>query len=224
MSGIRILDRHVALFSGSLRTLLRRESDRRRCADSPYGWLFQPYMGDESVALVCHVTETSSSPLISLAAVVLSQQQVCTSRALVMTLGSVGHVGHVESATQRRHQLLYQAGEVVPPSSDNLSDLVEFIGNRPLVGWQLDQRISALNALLRKKLDFALPNAQVDVEKLHQRQLRRLHPQVDAPSTFAQALSCWQVPVVTTQSLLGQATANALLYMRLQRIMAEAAS
>lgn len=221
MSGIRILDRHVALFSGSLRTLLRRESDRRRCADSPYGWLFQPYMGDESVALACHVTATSSSPLISLAAVVLSQQQVCTSRALIMTLGPVDEVG---SAAQRRHQLLYQTGETVSPSSDNLSELVEFIGNRPIVGWQLDQRISALNVLLRKKLDFALPNAQVDVEKLHQRQLRRLHPQVEAPSTFAQALSCWQVPAVATHSLLGQATANALLYMRLQRIMAEAAS
>ncbi|TVP47052.1 MAG: DNA polymerase III subunit epsilon [Halomonas sp.] len=217
---MRLLDRHVALFSGSLRTLLRRESDRRRYADSPYGWLFQPYMGDESVALACHVTPTSSSPLISLAAVVLSQQQVCTSRAFVTTIGPAEHSG---SVALRRHQLLYQTEDAVLPSSDNLSDLVEFIGNRPIVGWQLDQRISALNALLREKLDFALPNAQVDVEKLHQRQLRRLHPHVEMPSTFAQTLLCWQVPSVPIQSLLGQATASALLYMRLQRILAEAA-
>lgn len=42
---MRLLDRHMTLFSGSLRTLLQRESDRRRWADSPYAWLFQPYMG-----------------------------------------------------------------------------------------------------------------------------------------------------------------------------------
>lgn len=220
MSGMRLLDRHVALFSGSLRTLLRRESDRRRCAESPYAWLFQPYMGEELVALACTVTPTACVPIISLAAVVLSQQQVHTSRAFVITLGSTKQP---ESATLRRHHLLCEAGAVLPPSSDNLGALVEFIGNRPIVGWQLEKRIGALNALLTKRLNFALPNAQVDVAKLHQRQLRRLHPEVEAPSSFAQALACWQVPAMGVQSVLGEATASALLYMRLQRVMAQAA-
>ena len=220
MSGMRLLDRHVTLFSGSLRTLLRRERDRRRCADSPYAWLFQPYMGEELVALACTATPTQSSPVISVAAVVLSHQQVHTSRAFVITLGSAKQP---ESATLRRHHLLCEAGEILPPNSDNLSALVEFIGNRPIVGWQLEQSIGALNALLSKRLNFALPNAQVDVAKLHQRQLRRLHPEVEAPSSFAQALACWQVPVTGMQSVLGEATASALLYMRLQRIMAQAA-
>lgn len=220
MSGMRLLDRHVTLFSGSLRTLLRRESDRRRCADSPYGWLFQPYMGEELVALACTVTPTHCVPVISLAAVVLSQQQVHTSRAFVITLGSAKPP---ESAALRRHHLLCEAGAVLPPNSDNLGALVEFIGNRPIVGWQLEQRIGALNALLTKRLNFALPNAQVDIAKLHQRQLRRLHPEVEAPSSFDQALACWQVPAMGVQSVLGEATASALLYMRLQRVMAEAA-
>ncbi|MCH4812597.1 DNA polymerase III subunit epsilon [Vreelandella neptunia] len=217
---MRLLDRHVALFSGSLRTLLRRESDRRRCADTPYAWLFQPYMGDELVALACMATPTASAPVISLAAVVLSQQHVRTSRAFVLTLGTPGQA---ENASLRRHHLLCQAGEVTSPNSDNLNALVEFIGNRPIVGWQLDQRIGALNTLLSERLDFALPNAQVDVAKLHQRQLRRLHPEVEAPSSFTQALACWQVPTMGMQSMLGEATASALLYMRLQRVMAEAA-
>jgi DNA polymerase III subunit epsilon len=220
VSGMRLLDRHMTLFSGSLRTLLRRESDRRRCADSPYAWLFQPYMGEELVALACTATPTASTPVISVAAVVLSQQQVRTSRAFVMTLGSTKKP---ESAMLRRHHLLCEAGEVMPPSSDNLNALVEFIGNRPIVGWQLEQHIGALNNLLSKRLDFALPNAQVDVAKLHQRQLRRLHPEVEAPSSFGQALACWQVPAMGVQSVLGEATASALLYMRLQRVMAQAA-
>lgn len=219
MNGLRLLDRHVGLFSGSLRTLLRRESDRRRCVDSPYAWLFQPYMGEELVALTCYATPTLTSPVISLAAVVLSQQRVQTSRAFVLTLGTPGQA---DNASLRRHQLLCQAGEITSPSRDNLNALVEFIGNRPIVGWQLDQRISALNALLSERLSFALPNAQVDVAKMHQRQLRRLHPEIEMPRRFSQALSCWQVPAVGIQSVLGEATASALLYMRLQRIMAAA--
>lgn len=221
MSGMRLLDRHVTLFSGSLRTLLRRESDRRRCADSPYAWLFQPYMGEELVALACYETPASSSSVISVAAVVLSQHQVYTSRAFVITLGGVKPPE--ENAGLRRHHLLCEAGAVQPPNSDNLGALVEFIGNRPIIGWQLEQRMGALNSLLRKQLHFALPNAQVDVAKLHQRQLRRLHPEVEATSSFAQALACWQVPAMGVQSVLGEATASALLYMRLQRMMAQAA-
>lgn len=217
---MRLLDRHVALFSGSLRTLMRRESDRRRCADSPYAWLFQPYMGEELVALACTATPTPTAPVISLAAVVLGQQQVRTSRAFVITLGCVWQP---ESATLRRHHLLCQAGEAVPPNGDNLNALVEFIGNRPIIGWALEPRISALNALLIKQLGFALPNAQVDVAKLHHRQLRRLHPEVETASSFAQALACWQVPAMGVQSVFGEATASALLYMRLQRIMSQAA-
>ncbi|BBI63947.1 hypothetical protein HSBAA_52530 [Vreelandella sulfidaeris] len=111
----------------------------------------------------------------------------------------------------------------MPPNRDNLSALVEFIGNRPIIGWKLEPRISALNALLSKQLGFSLPNAQIDVAKLHQRRLRRLHPEIDAPSSFAQALTCWKVPALGMQSVLGEATASALLYMRLQRTMAEAA-
>jgi DNA polymerase-3 subunit epsilon len=177
-------------------------------------------MGEELVALACTSTPTPTSPVISLAAVVLSQQQVRTSRAFVLTLGAPGQASN---ASLRRHHLLCQAGEVAAPNRDNLNALVEFIGNRPIVGWQLDKRIGALNALLRKRLDFALPNAQVDVEKLHQRQLRRLHPELEARSSFAQALACWQVPSMGMQGVLGEATSSALLYMRLQRIMAEAA-
>ncbi len=220
MSGMGLLDRHVGLFRGSLRTLLRRESDRRRYADSPYAWLFQPYMGDELVALASYTTPTPTSSVMSLAAVVLSQHQVRTSRAFVMTLGAPDQA---ESASLRQHQLLCQAGAMRPPSRENLSELVEFIGNRPVIGWQLAQRIGALNALLSERLDFALPNAQVDVAKLHQRQLRRLHPDVKATNTLNQAMTCWQVPVMDLHSVLGEATASALLYIRLQRVMADAA-
>ncbi|MGO3216565.1 MAG: DNA polymerase III subunit epsilon, partial [Halomonas sp.] len=102
MSGIWLLDRHVALFSGSLRTLLRRESDRRRCAGSPYAWLFQPYMGEELVALTCCVTPTGSSPVISLAAIVFNQQRILTSQAFVLTLGTPGQA---DNASLRRHRL-----------------------------------------------------------------------------------------------------------------------
>lgn len=217
MSGMRLLDRHVTLFSGSLRTLLQRESDRRRCADSPYAWLFQPYMGEESVALVSQSSLGGSA--ISVAAVMLSPLRIHTSQAWVATLASSDRVN---DATLRYHSRYHGTGATIAPSAENLGALAEFIGNRPLVGWQLEQSIEHLNGLFREQLGFGLPNAQVDVAKLHQRHLRRLHPQLEERRHLRDALASWQLPGLRWPDVLSEATASALLYLRLQREVAHA--
>lgn len=219
MSGMRWLDRHVSLFSGSLRTLLQRESDRRRCVDSPYAWLFQPYMGEEQVALACYAS-SGEHPVISVAAVVLSQRHVQTSRAWVAT---IANTRSANVATLRRHQHVYGTTVALSPNAENLGALAEFIGNRPLIGWQIDRSLDQLNMLFKEALGFGLPNAQVDVAKLHHRQLRRLHPQVDIGNDLGEALERWQLPAMNSHGVLSEAAASALLYIRLQRETAQVA-
>ena len=216
MSGMRLLDRHMTLFSGSLRTLLQRESDRRRWADSPYAWLFQPYMGEEAVAMACQVSAVQPA-VLSVAAVVLSPRQVHTSRTWVATLVASSALA---PATLRRHHQLHATHSPRSPDAECLSELAEFIGNRPLVGWQLENTIEPLNGLFRNVLGFGLPNAQVDIAKLHGRQLRRLHPHIEASSRLGDALTRWKLPPLTWPSVVSEATASALLYLRLQREIA----
>lgn len=216
MSGMRLLDRHMTLLSGSLRTLLQRESDRRRWADSPYAWLFQPYMGEESVAMACQVSEGQPA-VISVAAVVLNPRCVHTSRMWWATL-SVSPA--LVPATLRRHHQLHATDAPRTPDAECLAELADFIGNRPLVGWQLEHTLEPLNGLFKSVLGFGLPNAQVDVAKLHGRQLRRLHPHIDTLDPLGVALARWQLPPLIWPSVVSEATASALLYLRLQREIA----
>ncbi|UXZ56128.1 DNA polymerase III subunit epsilon [Halomonas sp. 7T] len=210
---MRWLDRHVTLFSGSLRTLLQRESDRRRYVGSPYAWLFQPYMGEEQVALACY-TSNGEYPAVSVAAVVLNQRHVQTSRAWVAT---IANTRSADAATLRRQHRVYGTTVALSPNAENLGALAEFIGNRPLIGWQIDRSLDRLNSLFKEGLGFGLPNAQVDVAKLHYRQLRRLHPYVDESNDLGEALERWQLPAINSHGVLSDAAASALLYIRLQR-------
>ena len=219
MSGMRLLDRHVSLFSGSLRTLMQRESDRRRWAASPYAWLFQPYMGEEMVALACQVS-LGRVPVISLAAVVVSPRRVNTSQAWVATIADEQRAC---PDTLRRHQRLYETEAVLMPDAKSLGSLAEFIGNRPLIGWQLDHAMERLNGLFKAGLGFGLPNAHVDVAKLHHRQLHRLHPYSDTDRHISAALARWQMPAIQWLGVLGDASASALLYLRLQHEIAREA-
>lgn len=204
---------------GWLGSMLRRESERRRYATSPYAWLFQPYLGNELVALTCF----AHHGVMSVAAVTLRQHQVLTSRAWVAALSE----GARDSdAAERRHQLLYNVDTTLPLNVESLRSLVEFIGNRPIIGWQLEQRLAPLEQQFRRHLGFGLPNARVDVTKLHQRHLRhlrRLHPQAEQVDELDQALECWQVPSQAPQRALEDATSSALLYLRLQRTEVDAA-
>ncbi|SDN80522.1 DNA polymerase III subunit epsilon [Vreelandella arcis] len=195
---------------GWLGSMLRRGSERRRYAASPYAWLFQPYLGNELVALSCF----AHHGVISVAAVTLRQHQILTSGAWVAALSNTASGS---AAAERRHQLLYSVDTTLPLNIESLRSLIEFIGNRPILGWQLEQRLAPLEQQLRRHLGFGLPNARVDVTKLHQRYLRRLHPQAEQQAELACALRCWQVPSAAPQRALEDATASALLYLHLRR-------
>lgn len=199
-------------FSGSLRTLLQRESDRRRYVDSPYAWLFQPYMGDEQVALACHAS-AGRHPIVSVSAVVLDRHQVKVSRAWVATIAN----SRVDTATLRRHQRLYGTALSLSPDAENLATLVEFIGNRPLLGWQIGRSFDQLNMLVKQALGFSFPNARVDISKLYHRYLRRLCSQASLCGHLSEALERWQLPYRGGHDVLSESVASALLYIRLQR-------
>lgn len=218
MSYMALLDRHVTFFNGSLRTLLRRESDRRRYANSSYAWLFQPYMGEELIALACHI---GRSGMFSIAAVPLTQQAIKTSDAYVMTLlpseTAVRQTSLMPS--QRQHQLQHAPQRTEVMDETNLSELVAHIGNRPLLGWGLRRQLNVVNRALNAHLGFALPNAQVDIDLLNRRELRRRQPYVDPPATLRHAAARYRIPLHSFSSVLDQATASALLYQRLQRLV-----
>lgn len=217
MNHMAVLDRHVPFFNGSLRTLLRRESDRRRYANSSYAWLFQPYMGEELIALSCHGAQ---SGVFSVAVVPFTQQAIKTSDAYVMTLLPSEKAVHQTPlmSSQRQHQLQHAPHRTEIMNEKSLSELVAHIGNRPLLGWGLRRQLNPLNQMLNAHLGFALPNAQVDLGVLYRRELRRRQPYVDPPGSLRHAAARYRIPLHPFSSVLDQAIASALLYQRLQRL------
>ncbi|WP_447527828.1 DNA polymerase III subunit epsilon [Vreelandella sp. TE19] len=212
---MRFTDRYAPLLGGSLRTLVKRESDRRRFAGSAFEWLFHPYLGEEFVALAFRFSQESES--LSIAAVVFDQRQVYTRSAWVATLADEAPI---KRSRQRpsidRHCIAqHRIAAPLPPTAENIATLAEFIGNRPVVGWGLGRALAPINRLFNARLGFELPNAQVDVARLYQRKARRSPVEVQAAS-FSQALSHSRL-ALPWPSLLGEASACALLYMRLKR-------
>lgn len=195
---------------------LRRAADRRRQAHGDYGWLFSPYTGDEMVAIDCETTglDTRYAELVSLAAVRIRGDRVLTSDSLDLRLARPASLSGDSIRIHGLRGIDLADGTGI---EDALAQFLDFVGNRPLVGWRLDFDLAMLNRHLRPLFGFDLPNAGIDVAQTYRRQLRRSHPERDVRPRFEQVAERLGVPVMGRHTALGDAVTTALMHLRLAR-------
>ncbi|GHC22892.1 3'-5' exonuclease [Aidingimonas halophila] len=198
-----------------LRTL-RRAADRRRQAGGDYGWLFNPYTGDELVAIDCETTglDPRRAELVSIAAVTVRGERVITSESLDLRLQCPTSLDGDSIRIHGLRGVDLDGGESV---GDALARLLDFIGNRPLLGWCIDYDVTVINRQLRPRFGFDLPNALIDISHRYARELRRKHPDIDPDRGFESMARMLDVPVMGRHTALGDAVTTALMYLRLQR-------
>lgn len=195
---------------------LRRAADRRRHANGDYAWLFHPYTGDEMVVIDTETTglDTRHAELVSLAAVKIRGDRVLTSDSLDLRLARPASLKGDSIRIHGLRGIDLDDGERIEAVLDRFLD---FVGNRPLLGWCLDFDLAILNRELRPRFGFDLPNATIDVALTYRRQLRRRHPEVDAFPRFERVAELLGVPVMGRHTALGDAVTTALMYLRLSR-------
>lgn len=194
--------------------VLRRANDRRRHAGGRYGWLFHPYTGDELVAIDCETTgvDTRTAEPVSIAAVKVRGDRVLTSESLELR---IKRPATLTGDSIRVHGLRGIDLEDGAEIEDALVKLLDFIGNRPLLGWRLDFDLAIINRQLRPRFGFDLPNSGIDVAQLCHRQQRR--SVMEPPQRFETVAHSLGVPVIGRHTALGDAVTTALIYLRLER-------
>lgn len=194
---------------------LRRVADRRRQAQGDYGWLFNPYTGNEMVSLDCETTglDPKTAELVSIAAVCIRDDRVLTSESLDLRLARPGSLDGQSICVHRLRGIDLDGGLDV---AEALTRLLDFIGNRPLVGWCIGYDLTILDRYLKDLLGFALPNATIDVAQEYRRQLRRSHPEVVVNPEFERVAERLGVPIMGRHTALGDAVTTALMHLRLQ--------
>lgn len=192
---------------------LRRASDRRRQANGEYGWLFTPYTGDEMVAIDCETTglDTREAELVSLAAVRLKGDRVLTSQSLDLRLARPASLTGDSIRIHGLRGVDLEGGDSIEAA---LAQFLDFVGNRPLVGWYLEFDLAILNRYLRAHLGFELPNARVEVSRVYAKAVRRRQPELIPNLRFEAVAKALEVPVMGRHTALGDAVTTALMYTR----------
>ncbi|WP_192035276.1 3'-5' exonuclease [Halomonas sp. YLGW01] len=194
----------------------RRVTDRRRQANGDYGWLFNPYTGDEMVAIDCETTglDTRRDELVSIAAVKVRGDRVLTSESLDLRLT---RPARLTGDSIRIHGLRGIDLEGGASIEDALEQLLDFVGNRPLLGWCVAFDVAMINRQLRPRFGFDLPNATVDIAQRYARAVRRASPELEPSLRFEAIADTLGVPVMGRHTALGDAVTTALMYVRLNK-------
>lgn len=193
---------------------LRRLVDRHRHAHGHFGWLFRPYTGEELVALAVQSTGgdvRSAEPLV-IAAVRLRGERVLTSESLELRLA---RPAGLDAEALRRHGLRGIDLDDGLSIDEALARLLDFVGNRPLVGWRLDRDLALLDRQLRRHFGFELPNAGIDLAQRFHRY--HAHSRLDTAPSFERVAEQLGVPLMGRHSALGTAVTTALMHLRLDR-------
>ncbi|MFO8044855.1 MAG: 3'-5' exonuclease [Halomonas sp.] len=195
--------------------VLRRAADRRRHANGDFAWLFHPYTGDEMVVIDARTIglDRRSAQLTSIAAVKVRGDRVLTSESLDLHLARPMSLSADLMRRQGLHGMDLNSGLTM---EDALERLLDFVGNRPLLGWRLGFDLAILNRELRPRFGFDLPNATIDVAQSYLRRLRRRHPEVETAPRFEKVAELLEVPLMGRHTALGNAVTTALIYLRLE--------
>jgi len=194
---------------------LRRFRDKRSQKDGRWAHLFERYDGEEVVSLDLETTSLNvdEASILSIGAVRIQGKRVKTSDRLDIVLKPPADLtGESIKIHKIRAQDLAEGIEL----RDALEQVLEFVGNRPILGYYVNYDIRVLSRYLRQEFGFSLPNKAIELSHVYHDIIKWKHIGGDVDLRFDTIASKLNMPIIQRHTALGDAVTVALMYVRLK--------
>lgn len=194
---------------------LRRFRDKRSQKDGRWAHLFERYDGEEVVSLDLETTSLNvdEASILSIGAVCIQGKRVKTSDRLDIVLKPPADLtGESIKIHKIRAQDLAEGIEL----RDALEQVLEFVGNRPILGYYVNYDIRVLSRYLRQEFGFSLPNKAIELSHVYHDIIKWKHIGGDVDLRFDTIASKLNMPIIQRHTALGDAVTVALMYVRLK--------
>lgn len=195
---------------------LIRLADRFKNRHSDFKHLFEPYNGSDVVSLDCETTGLDSKldEVISIAAVRIDGRQVKTGDAFE---AMIDHRERLSEDSIRIHRIRKQDLDEAVDIETAVMALLEFVGNRPILGYNIQFDLKFLDRYTKPMLGFSLPNQVIDLADVYRKSVVKYRPDAVPHLGFEEILEDLNVPVFGRHTALGDATTVAMAYVKLKR-------
>ncbi|MBD3809980.1 MAG: 3'-5' exonuclease [Sulfuricurvum sp.] len=195
--------------------LLKRAWNRRGLNDESYAWMFDSYDGDEVVVFDTETTglNTKKDEILSIGAVKVKGDRILTSESFELFLKPSREIS---SESIKIHHIRPCDLEGAIPPLEGAKKFLDFIGNRPLVGYYLEFDMAMMNRLIKSWLGCELPHRQIEISGLYFDRKIALIPQGNIDLRFDTILRDLNIPRMGQHNALNDAIMTAMVYIKLQ--------
>lgn len=181
---------------------------------SPYQPLFHTVPNDEFVSLDCETTSLNpkQAELVTIAATKIINNKIITSEPFHIRLKAPQSLNE---QSVRIHKMRHHDLEDGYCEAEGLTKLLDFIGNRPLVGYHIRYDKTILDRAYKKHFGFPLPNPLIEVSHLYHERIERLLPNAYCDLSLEAICQHLDLPIQDRHDALQDTITAALIYVRL---------
>ncbi|EGR2557312.1 3'-5' exonuclease [Vibrio alginolyticus] len=183
---------------------------------SPYQSLFCTPDKTEYVSLDCETTslDPNRAELVTIAATKIIDNRIITSQPFEVRLRAPQSL---DSGSVKIHRIRHQ--DLVDGISEKeaLLELLDFIGNRPLVGYHIRYDKKILDLACLRQLGFPLPNPLIEVSQIYHDKLERHLPNAYFDLSLDAICKHLELPIQDKHDALQDAISAALVFVRLTK-------
>jgi DNA polymerase-3 subunit epsilon len=190
---------------------------KKKLKDPNYSYFFDEYQGDEYVCFDCETTglNPKKDDIISIGAVIIKNNKILSSKKFERFVKPKSKL-HADSIKihQIREVDLLDAEEI----DDVIVEFLEFIGNRPLVGYYLEFDVAMINKYVKPKIGIPLQNKQTEVSALYYDKLDKNPQQVHVDLRFDTIMKKLELPILGAHDASNDAMMTAMIFIKLQNM------
>lgn len=181
-----------------------------------YWWRHDPADAEELVSLDLETTslDPRKADILSIGAVVVRRGKLILGERLELLVEAPASL---DGESIRIHKLRRTDLEGQLPLAEALRRVLQFVGDRPLLGYYLSFDVAVLRRHLREQLGLRLDNPRVEVSELYHRKLSRRFPDLHLDLRFDTLARNLDIPVEGRHTAIGDARTAALMFLRLRK-------
>lgn len=188
---------------------------KKSLTNQDYLYLFDKYEGDEYVCFDCETTGLNPKvdDIISIGAVIIKDNKIILSKKFERFIKPKTKL---QADSIQIHQIRECDLENAKDIDDVIVEFLEFIGNRPLVGYYLEFDVAMINKYVKPKLGIKLPNKQLEVSAIYYDKVIGTIPQGNVDLKFDTIMKKLDLPVMGKHDALNDAIMTSMIFLKLK--------
>lgn len=195
---------------------IKQYLNKRRLKDEKYLYMFDKYEGDEYVCFDCETTglNPKTDEIISIGAIIIKNNQILhskkferfakTQKPLTPESIKVHHIRECDIENALDIDIV-------------IDEFLEFIGNRPLVGYYLEFDCAMINKYTKPKYGFTLPNKQIEVSALYFDEMIKHNPGANIDLRFDTIMKRLNLPMLGKHDAINDVIMTAMIFLKMQK-------